>query len=395
MSLYTYFRELVRRNRRRVIVGLLLAAGTYVVTGFIQRKVAQIQDRLKEENATRELIKKRFNQTQRDCAMTFESFVPMLAETVSTRLDVDGVVMGLRMSKSIKSSSSEELGRSKQDLWRDLKSMSLARLFTMSYVEGLLVILIHLQLNIISRKSYMRTAMRVASRVEGVELMDAEEDQGDISEQAFLSLTWWILNRGWPRVQTIVERHVEATFGDVSLRDDLSLDEFSELLAQVQRGVDHDLFDHDQEQLFSALLPGTQEDLNVLLSASNSQEFLQVFYADAPSTSTDASGVPTTELTNAQTLTTLQTELTSYLRTTDRLLTTLVSLCVSHILQCTHETLETRAQAAPAPSTPKLALILTTMASKLPELDSSPMLHAKLNGVDLLDDLCASVYSNF
>lgn len=387
MSIFTYFRDVLKRNRKRFLIGISLAIGSYIVTNFIQRKIDEFQSRLREENSTRELIKKRFNQTQKDCFMTFQSFLPMLMAPINASLDTDEITLSLRKSKSIKSSSSDigEVSRSKQDLWNDLKSMSITKMFTVIYCQSILIILIHLQLNIISRKSYMRTALRVASKNQGIELVDSDEDttdaEGEIPEQAFLSLTWWILNKGWPIVNSIVKSNVNSVFDNVNLRDEMTMDEFSDLLCEVQNGINSDLFDNDdmnsQTNLIKVVLPSNVEQLDELLESSNSLDFLRTFNSNQG---------------NLESFDKLKNELEGYFQSTRELLTTVSSISVSQVLFQTHEAIAAKLSEENAA---KFALIVTTISSKLGELETSGELHKQLNSVDLLDDLCASVYSNF
>lgn len=389
MSIFKYFRDILNRNRKRVFIGISLAIGSYILTDFIQRKVNEFQNRLKEENSTRELIKKRFHQTQKDCFMTFQSFLPMLMAPINNSLNIDEITLNLRKSKSIKSSSSDigESNRSKHDLWNDLKLMSITKMFTVVYCQSILIILIHLQLNIISRKSYMRTALKVASRSQGIELIDAEEnaeevnEEGEIPEQAFLSLTWWILNKGWPIVKSIVENNVNSVFNEVNLRDELTMDGFSDLLCKVQNGINLELFkksEYDNQiNLIKVVLPSNSQELDLLLESSNSLNFLRTFNSNQ---------------SNIESFDKLENELEGYFQETENLTNTISSIGVSQVLFSTHKTITEKLGEE---NSVKFALIVTTISSKLGELETSGELHNQLNSVDLLDDLCASVYSNF
>lgn len=385
MSLYTYVRDIYKRNRQKFFWGVTLALGSYVLTYFLKKKITEFQNRLREENQTRELVKKRFNQTQKDCLVTFQSFLPILLDPINKNINVEEILIELQKSRSIKSSSSissdnAEKTRSKKELWEDLKLESITKLFTVIYSETLLILLIHLQLNIISRKSYMRSALKVASKSQGIQLVDAEgsqdDEQGDIAEQAFLSLTWWILNKGWPVIHHIVAQNVKDTFTDVNLREELTMDQFAELLSTVQNGTNAQLF--QDGTLASILLPETSTQLEQVLIASNSVDFLQGFQSQA---------------VNLESFEKLQSELRGYIAQSSSLVDTISSVGVSSMLYKIHTAIEAKLASTEAPA--KVALLITTLASQMAAFESDKGLHMELNSIDELDHLCAAVYSNF
>jgi len=100
--IFGYLRDTYRRHKNKVLVASGVAALSYLISIYVRKKIREFQEQLKEENATRDLIKKRFSQTQKDCYMTFLSFLPVLTEPIYKELDVEQVTKELKLIRSRK-----------------------------------------------------------------------------------------------------------------------------------------------------------------------------------------------------------------------------------------------------------------------------------------------------
>lgn len=470
-----FLRDLYRRHRKKLLITTGVAAVSYMIGIYVRNKVREFQEQLKEENATRDLIKKRFSQTQKDCYMTFLSFLPVLVEPIYKELDVEEITKELKLSRKNKSlvpdgkselnsedlSSSKnenagngeesidqklgdqvlsgaitgetKLSKTKVELWQELKVKSLTRFLTLIYSETLLIILLHLQLNIISRKSYLKTALKLASKNQGIRLVDLESEESkntvdkDLPEQAFLSFTWWLLNKGWAKLRNIVNESVESVFNEISLREEISIEEFGNLMFEVQKNIDsrlfeerssYELYDNLQEDnapgtsgdartltLISMMLP-SQSDEFKLLQETNTVEFLTNFNSN---------------ISNVKMLQRMNEELKGYLKSEQvhEISRTISTIGISTIIQNVDRSLHVKQESKnggptaasgndpekqeqepqPAPTTRwKLAFILAVLSPQTHELANrridNPVLYT-MNNVNELDDLSASVYSNF
>lgn len=454
--IFGYVRDLYQRHRNKFLAASGVAAVSYLISVYVRNKIKEFQEQLKEENATRDLIKKRFSQTQKDCYMTFLSFLPVLVEPIYKTLDVEEVTKELKLIRSRKviplsSESKSEIvsedlmstttrgaegaakeqilgpvtGKSKVELWNELKNKSLTRFLTLIYSETLLIILLHLQLNIISRKSYLKTAIKLASKSQGIELIDLEEDERgfsnvkeeekDLPEQAFLSFTWWLLNRGWVKLNDLISESVDSVFNEVNLRQELTVDEFANLIFEVQKSIDyklflskeaHELYDSVNEGdadyvnnkvpvLLSLMLPSSNDEFD-LLRNTNTAEFLATF---------------NTNISNMEILQKMNAELKGYLRGPEvfEIVKSCASVGISSILTGLNEAVIMKQGNTIAPTneeglenaTPekkKLVLLLSVLTPQTHELANrnigNPVLQA-MNRVPGLEDLSASVYSNF
>lgn len=439
--MFRYIRDIYTRHKKKFLVTSGVAIFSYLISIYVRNKIKNFQEQLKEENATRELIRKRFSQTQKDCYMTFLSFLPVLVDPIYKELNVEEITKELKLIRSKRTLSdnksennSTDLGsvattsessndfhvikddgnstKSKVELWKELKSKSLTRFLTLIYSETLLILLLHLQLNIISRKSYLKTAIKLASKNQGIQLIDLEDDaencqetDKDLPEQAFLSFTWWLLNRGWANLNHIIGESVDVVFNEVNLREELTMDKFGSLIVEVQKSIDFKLFerkyeyelydsvaetDENKQQistLVSILLPSNNDEFE-LLKRTNTVEFLSSFNSN---------------ISNMETLQRMNNELKSYLDSEDisNVTRSIVSTGISSILDSLNHSLVTKKGTKdPVTQQPawKLAFILAVLTPQTQELINrridNPVLQA-MNNVPGLDELSAGVYSNF
>ncbi|KAI0997015.1 hypothetical protein K3495_g11169 [Podosphaera aphanis] len=143
---------------------------------------------------------------------------------------------------------SQMIRRSKFQLWNDLKISAITRSFTMIYVLALLTLLTRTQLNLLGRRSYLSSVISLAAGGQNQNMISLENHDDDNPEQAYgndfetnrkyLTLSWWLLHRGWRKVMLKVQTAVNDVFGSLSPRDDLSLEKFSRLTLEVRKIVE-------------------------------------------------------------------------------------------------------------------------------------------------------------
>ncbi|QLQ80915.1 hypothetical protein HG537_0E02700 [Torulaspora globosa] len=319
-------RNVLQRHRGKLltsvgIVATLFTAGSVCVY-LVKRWLYKQQLKITEQHFIREQIRRRFTQTQEDSLYALYELIPVFAMVLAKKLDLEELVIALRdkklnkagsqkvrngdndvLSSGISTSVTEidnSMGKlegksqkTKAELWNELKTKSLIKMVTISYTISALLLLTRLQLNILTRREYLETAIKAAVEKESglsdgksvvgwiwglwkgndtkstvTEAIDdsktkpaAVSKNSYINEQAFLSLSWWLLNRGWQDFETIVEENVEKQFGQLNPRDTLSITEFSEKLTEVFRDTNKQLFpdatneQNDTGKLQTILLP--------------------------------------------------------------------------------------------------------------------------------------------
>lgn len=107
--------------------------------------------------------------------------------------------------------------------------------------------LTRIQLNLLGRRSYLSSVVSLATgpNTAAISLENKDDDNstdayGDDFEinRKYLTFSWWLLNKGWVDVMQRVEAAVRQVFGQMSPRDQLTLETFSDMTTQVRRLVE-------------------------------------------------------------------------------------------------------------------------------------------------------------
>lgn len=441
--MFQYWRDLARKHKRKVIISTGVVAASYFIGKYVASKIEEFQKRIKEENFAKEQVKRRFKQTQNDSYMTFLSLLPVLVEPIYEDLNVEEITGELRSRRSsrkisqsedntksetglstvaseefkVSTKTTQEEGeslqkkmiqnKSKSELWSALKTVSLTRFMTLFYCQSMLIIYLHLQLNILSRKSYYESAVKLAS-VRDADLIKSagnSSNQGDentLPEQAFLSFSWWFLNKGWLQLKNIIEDSVEDVFGEINPRQKLSIKEFASLINTCQQTIykklqsGEDLQNDSSDAIVNFLLPPHDKEF-YLLQQTNSADFLADFNAD---------------ITNTENLEKFLAELRGYLQNEQvtSLLNILVTVGISLVLDNiladieANTALKSNIDASEPNATKKgsenlklasLLALITKQSNKLTNNSLDNDILCTLNNLQELEDLSANVYSNF
>lgn len=118
----------------------------------------------------------------------------------------------------------------------------------MIYTLALLILLTRIQLNLLGRRSYLSSVVSLATGGIEKSTISLENHDDDNPDQAYgndfetnrqyLTFSWWLLHRGWREVMLKVEAAVKDVFGTLSIRDDVSMQKFSELTLEVRKRVE-------------------------------------------------------------------------------------------------------------------------------------------------------------
>ncbi|KAH3668048.1 hypothetical protein OGAPHI_001802 [Ogataea philodendri] len=444
--MFQYCRDLVSRHKKKILFSTGLVAFSYVVSTYVSNKLAELQERLKEENFAKEQIKRRFKQTQNDCYMTFLSLLPVLTEPIYETLNVEEITKELQ-NKRLERQKSKNLPvgnvtdpalstvlsddfsvhnekettvqasgptqiKTKTELWNELRNQSITRFLTLLYCESLLIVFLHLQLNILSRRSYLDTAIKLASKTKGIKLENDSgisldggygsfEDESDhsaqdenLAEQAFLSFSWWLLNKGWTELEKKIGASVEDIFGEINPRQELSIEEFATLINKTQQIIDKDInssADLEPSAVITSLIPPANLEF-FLLQQTNDMDFLANF---------------NNNLQNSENLSKLLDELKGYLNNeqVSAIISLLVTVGISKVLDNIVVNLmnkqknpDREEQVLTQIPKVKLASLLASITKQSNQLTNNSLdneILYTLNNLQELDDLSASVYSNF
>lgn len=245
-------------------------------------------------------LRRRFEQNQEDCTYTVLALLPTIREEIVSALPVEQITEQLQQERqerlkrlgpseaassqypsappsatdddgrslaSLQSSSyvhasqvahstlnvadsPQQPKRSKAKLWQDMKINSITRALTLIYTLSLLTLLTRIQLNLLGRRTYLSSVVQLASpppatHSSTISLENKDDDNYDNvygndfeTNRKYLTFSWWLLHRGSKRIMERVSAAVKEVFGQVNIREDLSLERLADLIMQVRRKVE-------------------------------------------------------------------------------------------------------------------------------------------------------------
>ena len=175
--------------------------------------------------------------------------------------------------------------RSKAQLWQDMKINSIARALTLIYTLSLLTILTRIQLNLLGRRTYLSSVVALASPLapaqsSSITLENRDDDNYDNvygndfeTNRKYLTFSWWLLHRGSKHIMEQVMAAVKEVFGQVNIREDITLERLADLILQVRRkfeGVTEE--ERYQMRWLSYLLPSKEDEGFVIRQSGMSDE---------------------------------------------------------------------------------------------------------------------------
>jgi peroxin-3 len=79
----------------------------------------------------------------------------------------------------------------------------------------------------------------------GIRLENRDDDSFETAygndfdtNRKYLSLSWWLLHRGYKEIMDMVNKAVKEVFGPINPREDLTLERLSELIVDVRKKVE-------------------------------------------------------------------------------------------------------------------------------------------------------------
>ncbi|KAF3770548.1 peroxisomal assembly protein [Cryphonectria parasitica EP155] len=331
-------RRWFRRNRTPIAVGVGIIGTGYVVTQYVLNKLNDARERMSSDRIAKENLRRRFQQNQEDCTFTVLALLPTAATKILETLDVEKITLEIQQLKSNNGARSAKNGsgdsmslpettgmtdedgrsmisasesgihasqvtvppasqtsegeqaqqqdkpkRTKKQLWGDVTISSITRAFTLMYTLALLTMLTRIQLNLLGRRSYLSSVVSLAAgsnnaaiSLENKDDDNATEAYGDDFEvnRKYLTFSWWLLNKGWVDVMQQVETAVRQVFGQMSPRDQVTFDSFSQMTKQVRRLVEGPSLQEQQQQQQQQTVGGTTKWLPFLLPPQDMEDFV-------------------------------------------------------------------------------------------------------------------------
>lgn len=390
MAIFSSLSSFFNKHKRKIFITSTVGVSIYyLVNYFIIRKFRNFQNSLTQDLFIKEQIKRRFIQTQNDCYYTLLSLLPVLIDPIISNSPIELITKALKLKKSnqnnkeisdsmlttdnliLHSTNDNELNlylnKSKSELWKLLKVKTLTRFLTLNYCISSLLLLTRLQLNILARKSYLQSAIQMTNNSASQHELTEEEY---FIEQSYLSLSWWLLNKGWESINLRIEAIVDDKFKSLNARNELTIDEFKYLLTDCIAEIND-----DKLLLINAIFPNND---NLNLTLLNIQpnlinNFNQSFVKLINETTMILNNDYFLENLNILILTNVDTLVTNLFNNLNDSNTKLANLLAQLSVQC--------------------ELLSNNNFENFEELSGNQYIN-ELNNLDSLDDFSASIYSN-
>ncbi|KAK5107089.1 hypothetical protein LTR62_001873 [Meristemomyces frigidus] len=324
-------RRWFRRNRTGLLIGAGVVGAGYLAGQYVIGKIQEARQRMTEDKAAKENLRRRFEQNQEDCTYTVLALLPTIKDEIIDTLPVEQITEQLQQErserlkrlgsepatsefpsvppsvtdedgKSMSSSSfvhASQMGastldgasstlkpkRSKAQLWQDMKINSITRALTLIYTLSLLTLFTRIQLNLLGRRTYLSSVVALASpptaqQSSTISLENRDDDGYDNiygndfeTNRKYLTFSWWLLHKGSKQLMEKVMEAVKEVFGQVNIREDMTMERLSELLIEVRRRIEgRTSEERSKMKWLSYLLPPREEELNVIRQAGASNE---------------------------------------------------------------------------------------------------------------------------
>ncbi|KAJ3350024.1 peroxin [Entophlyctis luteolus] len=190
----------------RIIVGTGVAAlGAYGLFRYAMYKLEESEVARQRAKAANQKLLVRFRQNQRDSVLVVEKLASVLAVNLAPLCNVEDITVQLQeLRKSVAESDLplDEVKALKMRLWESLKITAFTRSLSSIYLINLLNIFTVVQLNMLAKFAF------VAS------VCDEANNLSDVTERAFLSMAWYLLNKGLLGVVERVKVSVQVTLSE-------------------------------------------------------------------------------------------------------------------------------------------------------------------------------------
>lgn len=245
-------------------MSLMMTTGTILGYWMLKRWLIKQRDQIIRLQKMHDQIFGRFEQTKDDISHTVNELIPVMKLVLNKNgLNLDRLLQTLKEEKQRKKDGSDDVLCDKKKLWDDLKLKSLIKLITIIYMITNLQILITIQLNILARRDYLEKVIKETIKNQNEshpiyssfnnmycwikqKVWDDDENLGKskdkqlgrdhityVNEQGYLSISWWLINRGWEEYYKLIENIVTIELNGLDVKDKITKLEFNNLLERI------------------------------------------------------------------------------------------------------------------------------------------------------------------
>ncbi|CAB4381468.1 unnamed protein product [Rhizophagus irregularis] len=160
--------------------------------------------------------------------------------------------------------NSEEASKiSKQkriELWNEIKFKSFTRTIAAVYLETLLTLTIFIQLNLLGRYNYLYSvSLTERDREQSITVHNGSL-LSPVTEKKYLAFIAWFLNVGYKEIVTRVSAAVESSLSSMSLKTELSYEEYAWLISEIRSKIEGNDNDSPAHKFFNVMMPENLSD---------------------------------------------------------------------------------------------------------------------------------------
>lgn len=253
-------------------MSLMMTTGTILGYWLLKRWIIKQRDQVIKLQRMQNQIAGRFEQTKEDISHTVNELIPVMELVLDKNgMDLDHLLQTLKNNnnnnnnnKDKRNGEGDGVPNTKRKIWDDLKSKGLIKLIIIIYMITNLQILITIQLNVLARRDYLEKAIKetiknqnvsnpiyvsvntmyswirqkVWNRTNGMEsstdIQMGRDKVTYINEQGYLSISWWLINRGWEEYYKLIENVVTIELNGLDVKDKITKLEFRSILKKIR-----------------------------------------------------------------------------------------------------------------------------------------------------------------
>ncbi|KAK4939163.1 hypothetical protein LTR28_009428, partial [Elasticomyces elasticus] len=267
----TATRRWFRRNRTNFAIGAGVLGVGYVAGQYVLGKISEARQRMSEDRIAKEnSLRRRFEQNQEDCTYTVLALLPTIRDEIIGALPVEQISNELqqqradRLARSVGASdaASSDFPSAPPSVTDDGSSYVHASQMAES------------GLNLLGRRTYLSSVVSLASppppaSTSRIALENNDDDNYDNAygndfetNRKYLTFSWWLLHRGCKDILNKVTAAVKEALGPVKIKEEITLEQLSELVLQVRRKIEGATEEERRAQNWLSYLlpPRDQED---------------------------------------------------------------------------------------------------------------------------------------
>lgn len=221
MIVVNRIRDILARNRQRVMLTTLTIGGSILLYRYLRRRILSNQSRQMRDFMEKARRVQHFESTERTCNQMIIAINAEMLELINKKLDVKQLILKLRSNPD-----------NKLDLWEEIKVLSVTRLTIIIYSSSIVTAMLRIQLNLLGGYLYRDVS----------ENGNCSEKVNEQLKQRYLSILHRYMHCGG--LDALIERvkeDVRNILKDIPLNRFLSLADIDHIFWNIQMSMNNNV----------------------------------------------------------------------------------------------------------------------------------------------------------